>query len=305
VDAELRIRTALGRIGADDVLEWAKANCTLSLVALNAQLDAGVSPNALERFMADRAKESNRYDAFVKVEAVRRLNQYFPGGFGCSEKQSYGLSAGWAMWASLFNHQHKDRARSVWSALEDSMRNHPEWCPTGPDDPLIAGAFRDLSFEPSHDQRRYEAIIARVWEVANRGNRRRSARRAVENFATASPGLGLYGVIVVDGQVCNGGFVQFYENTRGLPAPHGVEGFRALDRENFASLVRESLEHAVHDHTHLLDESIIFQDRTIGRPSRSFEELDQEYYALSESEGPSWLEKAMMKFVLDRPDLFD
>ena len=304
MDTELRIRTALARIGADDVLEWAKANCTLSLVALNAQLDAGVSPKALEGFMADRAKESNRYDAFVKVEAVRRLNQYFPGGFGRSGKQDYGLSAGWAMWASLFNHQLKRRARSVWSALEDSMRKHPEWCPTGPDDPLIVAAFRGLSFEPSHDQRRYDAVIARVWEVANRGNRGWSDRMTVENFATASPGLGLlYGVLVVDGQVCNGGFVQFYENTRGLPAPHGVEGFRALALENFASLVRDSLEHAAREHAHLLDESIKFHV-TMSRPGRSFEELDQEYYALSESEGPNWLEKAMMKFVLDRPDLF-
>src|SRR5688572_26103226 len=133
METELRIRTALARMGADDVLEWAAANCTLSLVALNTQLDAGVSPRALEGFMADRAKESNRYDAFVRVEAVRRLNEYFPDGFGCSEKQSFGLSAGWAMWASLFNHESKDRARSVWSALEDSMRRHPEWCPTGPD----------------------------------------------------------------------------------------------------------------------------------------------------------------------------
>src|SRR5690349_2798880 len=115
MDAEMRIRTALAKTGVDDVLEWAKANCTSPLVALNAQLDAGVSPRALEQFMADRAKESNRYDSFVRVEAVRRLNQYFSGGFGSSEKQSYGLTAGWAMWSSLFNQEVQTRARGVWS----------------------------------------------------------------------------------------------------------------------------------------------------------------------------------------------
>jgi len=44
VETELRIRTALARLGAQDVLDWARANCTASLVELNKELAAGVAP---------------------------------------------------------------------------------------------------------------------------------------------------------------------------------------------------------------------------------------------------------------------
>jgi hypothetical protein len=113
MDEELRIRTALARADISDVLNWARRNCRKPLVVLNRELDANVAPVDLERFMRKVAADSRTFDDFVRVEAVRRLNEYFPQGVAASDRQDYGFAAGWAMWASLFGPSAKKSAPSL------------------------------------------------------------------------------------------------------------------------------------------------------------------------------------------------
>jgi hypothetical protein len=123
---EERIRQALAQLGEGNVLDWARKHATRSLVELSAVLAAGVAPIDLERFMADCARDSGRFDEFVRDQAVRRLNENFPNGFGNSNKQQYGLAAGWAMWAGLFEPSHQHLAKDTWDRLGKTLREHPD-----------------------------------------------------------------------------------------------------------------------------------------------------------------------------------
>src|SRR5262249_55119878 len=163
-------------------------------------------------------RQSHRYDEFVRVEIVRRINQFFPNGFGPSPKQEYGMAAGWAMWASLFEPSQENAAHAVWSKIHETMKTHLQWGPNSPDDPLLKAAFSGHSFEPSEDERRFRDAKAFMERTAY-GFRPWSDRKSVEKLSRVPLGYGyLYGLYAIDGQVCNGGFIQYYQNTRGTPA---------------------------------------------------------------------------------------
>jgi len=307
VEHELRIRTALLRLGIDDVLRWAEKNCAASLVDLNEQLAAGVAPVDLEQFMATAARDSGRYEEFVRMQAVRRLSEQFPEGFGASNQQGYGLAAGWAMWSSLFELAQQKSAHAVWDRLAETMRMRPEWRPSTPTDPLIVAAFSDTSFQPSDEQRRFNEAVRVMERLARRGNRRRSYVKAIENLRRASPGYGLlYALHSIDGQVCNGGFIQFYQNTGGAPAMLAVDAFRAINHGEVADLVEESLQAATRDCPDLLTPAVAAaaHEVPVQARRRSLEELDEHYFALSRAEGSDWLECSMIGLVTSRPDLF-
>ncbi|MFZ5817882.1 MAG: DMP19 family protein [Bacillota bacterium] len=275
-----KIRAALERIGEQDVLAWARRNATQSLFALNQALGAGVAPVELQRFMAEVARETGRYDQLMRTEAVRNLNQFFPEGYGRSKNQDFGLATAWSMWASLVGAAHKSQARQVWDRLEQTAAQHPDWVPRSPDDPLIAAAFAGSSFEPTAGERRLAEVERRVWQEAERENHPFSVERALANLGRLPPGYGyIYSLYILDGEVCNGGFRQLYDNGYGPAVPLAAEALRTIGREDLALLVEESARHA-----------------------RPLDELDQAYYDRTRERG--WLEIALTDLVLARPDLF-
>jgi hypothetical protein len=190
MDGEQRIQSALRRLGIDDVLEWARQHATVSLVDLNEMLNAGVAPVELECFMADAASKTGRYDQFVRTEAVRRLNEYFPQGFGKSDKQQFGLASAWAMWSSLFEPMHKRSARAAWDVIKSTMRGYPHWCPSSPEDELIAEAFRGRSFAPTEGAKKLTAAVRRMEREAGRDNRPFTHAKAARNLRHVKRGYG-------------------------------------------------------------------------------------------------------------------
>lgn len=300
-----KISDALARLGERDVLDWARRHATRRLVELNAMLAAGVAPVHLESFMADYARVSGRYDEFVRTEAVRRLNEYFPNGFGKSDSQQYELASGWVMWSSLFEPSHEQLARGVWDLLTKTMRENPAWCPSHPDDELLLAAFASRSFVPTEGSKRLAAVLRRMEREAARDNRPYSELRAVANLRGLPDGYGwVYGLYSVDGQVCNGGFEQFYDNTGGAAACFAIAGYRMIGRHDFAAIVAESLVYAKvlpEFQSALPDcEDALLKD-LLPRP---FEELDTAYYALRHVEKSSWLEAAIIDLVLTRTESF-
>jgi len=303
VENELRIRTALARLGVSDVLDWAGRNCRKSLVVLNRELDASVAPVDLEHFMRKVAAESLRYDEFVRVEAVRWLNVYFPQGVAASNQQDHGFTAGWAMWASLFGPSSQKRARTVWESIEARMRERPSWCPQGPDDPALRAAFGTVSFQPTAAERRFEEALARMERVTRRANKPWSETKAVENLRHAKPGYGLlYGLLSVDSQVSNGGFTQYFQNTGGAAARLAVDGFRAIGRDDLAEIVQESLRYAAGHHAGAAVGQARLDDTD--QVARPFEVLDDDYFSLRKKPSGDWLDVAMIELVNTRSGLF-
>lgn len=220
------------------------------------------------------------------------------------DRQRYGDAAGWSFWASLFEPSQEDRARETWERLMHLMKSNPQWCPKSPDDPLVLSAFGTVGFEPSREKLSFDKAVEFMERVARKGNRRWSDSKAVENLSRVKPGYGLlYGLLSLDGQVCNGGFEQFYENTSGVPAPLAINGFRAIGRDDLAAIVGESIQRAVIEYPELAAE-LARQSTDKSRRVRQFGKLDQAYYKLSNAEKPGWLESAMMELVASRRDIF-
>jgi hypothetical protein len=304
VRAEDKIRSALSQIGQQDVLKWAAEHPTLSLVDLNRLLGAGVAPVALENYMREVALDAGTFNEFVQMEAVRRLNEHLPNGLQYAKNPDFGFASGWAMWASLFEASHRNTAMQVWRSLSDTLRNHPEWCPRDMSDPLVQSAFAGCSFQPSEGATKLAAAVRRMEGEMERDNQPYSLARALSNLRRLPPGYGyLHGLYVVDGQVCNGGFLQLYENEYGPSVPLAVDGFRAVGREDLAVLVEESLLYAQKKYARLINRVILsFRLAAKQQTPRPFEQLDEEYYRLTRE--PDWMEIAMTNLVVSRPDLF-
>lgn len=244
-----RIRVALERSGSTDVLAWADAKATLPLVELTKELGVDGTPVDLKNYMIEAARASDRFDRFVGVEAVRLLNEYFPQGFAARSDPQFGLGLVSVLWTGLFEPFHRGMAEQVWNRLSEAMKSHPEWCPQSADDPLLLAAFAGFSFHPTEGMKRLDEVMHRMEAEVARGNRPYSTSRAVQNLRSLPKGYGfVYSLYAVDGEVCNGGFVQLYENGYGPCVPLAIEAFRALGHEEAAALVEESLLYARAEH---------------------------------------------------------
>jgi hypothetical protein len=233
------------------------------------------------------------------MQVGRRLTQYFPHGFAVSEKKEYGLSAAWAMCAGLFDPTHREAARAMWVRLEATLAQHGAWVPTGPDDPLLIEAFAGHSWELTLATTTLSHVNRRVAEIATLHNDDDDYAKAARNFATVAPGYGyVWGLYLVDGQVCNGGFGQLYANTGGAPVPFAVDGFKLIQRNRLADVVRKSEEARKRTRGKVLGMFGIS-----GNPARVFDELNQEYYRLRSTEREEWLELALGELAL-RSELF-
>jgi hypothetical protein len=104
-------------------------------------------------------------------------------------------------------------------------------------------------------------------------------------------------VYAVDGQVCNGGFVQYYENTGGWPTAFAIEAFGEIGLGDFAEIIGVSLVSAMLYYPDLVADGVaVPMEHKILTP-RSFEDLDSAYYAAQRNE-PEWLEVAMIELVM-------
>jgi hypothetical protein len=300
-----KISVALRRLGDPDGLDWSRRYATRPLVELNTMLAAGVAPVHLQSFIADRARASGRYDEFLRIEAVRLLNEYFPEGFSKSDNQQYGLASSWVMWSGIVEPSHEELARDVWNLVTKTLRENSEWCPQRPDDELLLAAFAGRSFAPTEGSKRLAAALRRMEQEAALGNLPYSDHRAVANLQCLPAGYGwLYGLYSVDGQVCNGGFEQYYDNTGGAAACLAMAGYRMIGRQDFAAIVAESLAHA-----QTLPEFRARLPNCEGiplksLPARPFEELDEAYYTLKRAEKSNWLEAAIIDLVLAHTEAF-
>lgn len=293
---EQQIRDALTRIGVQDVIDWAHANCTKSLVDLSKSLSEDIAPIRLELFIANEARLSGRFDDLVRILAVQQLNDPDRSEF-CE-------------WRGQVEPAHRKRAAEVWDKIMDTRRSNPFWRPRSPDDPLLVAAFEGVSFKPTNGKMKFEEAMAKAWKIADLDSENWSFARAAKNFQSEPAGYGyLYSLYELDGRVCVDGFHQYYSSTRGAEAQMCSDGFRAIGREEFAAIVDESmLRGALKYPKSRLAKALAAAGR-LSEPSapRSFEELDQAYYALHREERQKelfWLDAETIRLVESHPELF-
>ncbi|MGE5549956.1 MAG: DUF4375 domain-containing protein [Bacteroidota bacterium] len=309
METDNAIGEALKKAGIGDVLEWAGSRPTLSLNELNRLLGTDAAPIELEHYMAAEAKKRGRYDRFVREQLVRQLNYYCPAGLMAStHRPEYVQASAWSFWSSLFEPSHKRFAETAFKRTFETMKQLPTWVPRDADDPLLVKAFEGCSFTPTEAARKREAAVERMWKLAMGNNRGLGNELVLKNLRNAPRGYGMiYGLYTVDGEVCNGGFIQLYGNTAGAPVPFAIEAFRVIGREAIAAVVAESLASVRLSRPALLLPALrkkYLIEQQIRAP-RELEILDHEYYNLVEHEETEWLDIAIEALVTEKPEYFD
>ena len=121
--------------------------------------------------------------------------------------------------------------------------------------------------------------------------------------ASLTPGQrGFYVTWILEGEVNNGGFNQYYYNTGGQLAGYGAEAFATIGAMKFAGLVKE----AETIYADIKDDLEKYNDGTIESFSKSYEnnplnDLDTRFFKLY-SEEP--IGKLRVKFVRDNVSQF-
>lgn len=123
-----------------------------------------------------------------------------------------------------------------------------------------------------------------------------------EKFAALSRGLRmLWSTLLLDGEVNNGGFNQFFFNNSGQFAMDAVEGFRLIGAEQHAQLTEEAIALFFKEAPKLRR---FWRPRTLQGFSESYRhtqsgELDRRYYALAD---PSVLR---VQYIRAQPSEFE
>ena len=123
-----------------------------------------------------------------------------------------------------------------------------------------------------------------------------------ETFSALSRGLRmLWATLVLDGEVNNGGFNQFFFNSSGQYAMDAVEGFRLIGAEQHAQLTEEAIALFFKEAPKLRR---FWRPRTLEGFSESYQhtqsgELDKRYYALPH---PS---AARVRYIREHPAEFE
>jgi len=125
-----------------------------------------------------------------------------------------------------------------------------------------------------------------------------------EVVSAMSPGIrAVYSTMVVESEVDNGGFNQFYWNSSNLFAKEAVEDFERLGAKPFAELMKEA--NAIRESEKARMQEFKKED-TMEAFSESYKytklnELDEKFYKLNENE---ILSKLRIKYIREHPEEF-
>jgi uncharacterized protein DUF4375 len=125
------------------------------------------------------------------------------------------------------------------------------------------------------------AIIARV---EGRANIHEGPEIFLSQFAALSePERHLLATHWCDYEVCNGGLLQFFENSTGVLAPEAVDGYRALGLPEVAATVEEAISRfeSPYPRDRTSRHAKVQELRSLSNSgTRPFDDLDERYYSL-------------------------
>jgi len=125
----------------------------------------------------------------------------------------------------------------------------------------------------------YWSMIEPFWDTINIGEGTEVFRRTF-NLAPRQSGL-MFAAHFCQSEVCNGGFGQFFSNSTGVLAPEAAEGFREIGQPQIAALIEAAMDLVGSPYQRDREER---QAHLSQLPENTFDPLDQQFFALIESE---------------------
>jgi hypothetical protein len=107
----------------------------------------------------------------------------------------------------------------------------------------------------------------------------------------------LYAAHFCQSEICNGGFSQFFNNSAGVLAPEAVQGFRVIGQSGIATLIENAMLPLGTPYLRDRDQRQLALE---GLPPQAFDNLDEQFFALIETEAGGF-EVAANRFA-DRMD---
>lgn len=302
-----KIQSALQKLGQDNLLAWADQFPRLGTVSLAKKLDAGVPPMSVVGAMKEEAHQTGRFADFARAALVRELAEAFPNGYGQSSRQNYGISSARALWLYIFDADQKVESKEIWERVEDLMRRDPAWTPADKNDPELLRIFAEIDLTRSTSSEAFSRVCETIRGTVERLQSGDGYwERAIAALNELPRGHILTQCMIwVNGEVNNGGFDQLYGNFNGLPVPYAIEGFQAIQRQDLADIVAESLAHGVRARRKLIHPSLLESSTGSVSKTRSWERLDHAYYDANKEKPTLWLELAIGELVESRPELFE
>lgn len=284
----------------DSPVQWTIDNCVAGWFDLKSRLNISVAPIDLKNYITSIARNNKCYNLLVQAELVRILNEHFPKGYNASDNKNYGNAAGFSSWMSMHEPKREKDAEVLWTKTIKILEDNPIWCPTSIADSMIQDLFSNYNFETSNEKLSYEKHLKILWDELDKV----PVDKWSDKIASMLPGYRyLYGTLVLEGEVDNGGFQQYFDNNGKGYTIFAIEGYRKINRHKHAILVQEAL------YSWGVNIFGKIASRTIGlirikKIPRSLEKIDNDFYSLSENLDRNDLELKMTKLINSCPELF-
>lgn len=285
----------------DSPVQWTIDNCSTSWFDLKSQLNISVAPIDMKNFIKSHARNNKCYNRLIQAELIRILNERFPKGYDVADDKNYASAVGFSSWMSMHEPKLEKDAELLWTKTIKALEDNPSWCPANIADPIIQNLFMDYNFETSREKLNYENHLKILWDELDKV----PVDKWSEKIASLPLVYGyLYGTLILEGEVDNGGFQQYFENNGKDYAIFAIEGFKKINRNEHAILVQEGLNRWKQKNVFIKLISLtvgLFKQKKI---PRHFEKIDDDFYNLSENLNRNDLELEMTKLMNSCPELF-
>lgn len=146
-----RIYQALEPLGYQSLTTYCANTPTQPLYLIAQQLGPDIAPIQLEWLLRQETEQDNNLDHFAQTILVRYLHELIPEGWGIAPDSDFLSAHAYAKWSSALGKGYKDLNKQVWAQLKASPALFPGWLPQGVADPVIADAFRGISYQPQEN----------------------------------------------------------------------------------------------------------------------------------------------------------
>lgn len=135
----------LRALGYESVMAYLQASPTAPYRVLASRLHADVAPIQLETLAREESVRGGMLARFARDCLVRYLHQNLAQGPGDGHDAEFRIARAFASWSAAMGEHNRSSVDAVWTRLRHDVETG--WLPEGADDPTLARAFSDVTFE--------------------------------------------------------------------------------------------------------------------------------------------------------------
>jgi hypothetical protein len=141
-----QVEDAARRLGFNSLWDLAKQFPDVSYGDLVTSLGVSVTAMQLEQMLRSESIRQNDLALFARDCLSRYLHERLPEGWKGGPRADFKAAHAFGSWCGALGAACEYSAETVWRRLTGSPDLQEGWLPSGPDDPVLLGAFRGVEF---------------------------------------------------------------------------------------------------------------------------------------------------------------